>query len=214
VPAKRPRFQRSARMPHWTRPGHALGSPRRRLLGVIFGIVLLVAAAWVAALLDPLPPRFAGVAEAADGDSLRLQGDRIRLLGIDAPELDQLCWDAAGAEWPCGRAARDELARLVAAGPVDCQPEGADRYGRTLARCSVNQIDLGGGVVRAGLALATDGYGAEQSAARSQKIGLWQGRFVDPKTWRDQGPSGDPGPGVLESLWTWFRELTGARTLR
>jgi endonuclease YncB( thermonuclease family) len=181
---------------------------------VLAAIALLAAAAWLAAWLDPLPPRFSGMAVAADGDSLRLQGDRIRLLGIDAPELDQVCWDASGAEWPCGRAARAELARLVAAGPADCQPEGSDKYGRTLARCEVVGADLGAAIVSAGLALATDGYGAEESEAKRAARGLWQGRFVDPRTWRDQGPSGDPGRGWIETLWDWFRELTGARTLR
>lgn len=201
-------------MPKWTQPGHALANRWRRIPAILATIALLLLAAWLAAKLDPLPPRFTGAARAADGDSLRLSGDRIRLLGIDAPELDQLCWDAAGAEWSCGHAARTELSRLVAAGPVDCQPSGTDNYGRTLARCAVAGDDLGAAMVSAGLALATDGYGSEQAMAKRSKRGLWQGRFVDPKTWRDQGPSGDPGPGWLETLWTWFRELTGARTLR
>lgn len=201
-------------MPKWTQRGHALGSRWRGLPAILVAIALLAAAAWLAAKLDPLPPRFTGSAEAADGDSLRLQGDRIRLLGIDAPELDQVCWTATGAEWPCGHAARTELARLVAAGPVDCQPEGTDKYGRTLARCDVAGADIGASVVRAGLALSTDGYGAEQAGAERQERGLWQGRFVDPRTWRDEGPSGDPGEGWLETFWNWFRELTGARTLR
>lgn len=201
-------------MPRWTRPGHALGPRRRGIVGTLALILLFAVAAWLAALLDQLPPRFSGTAAAADGDSLRIRGDRIRLLGIDAPELDQVCWDGAGAEWHCGRAARAELARLTAAGPADCQPEGTDKYGRTLARCSVGGKDLGSQMVAAGLALATEGYGREQSAARRAGLGLWQGRFVDPKTWRDEGPSTDPGPGVLETLWDWFRELTGARTLR
>jgi len=214
VPAKRPRFARIATMPKWTRPGHALGSPWRRLAPTIFGILLLAAAAMVAAWLNPLPPRFSGAARAADGDSLTVQGDRVRLLGIDAPELDQLCWTAAGAEWPCGRAARAELVERLANGPVECQPEGKDKYGRTLARCVVSGADLGAHMVGHGLALATDGYLIEQTKAKTARIGLWQGRFVDPRTWRDEGPSGDPGPSILESLWTWFRELTGARTLR
>jgi endonuclease YncB( thermonuclease family) len=201
-------------MPKWTQRGHALGSRWRGLPATLAAIVLLAAAAWLAAKLDPLPPRFTGMAQASDGDSLRLQGDRIRLLGIDAPELDQVCWTAAGAEWPCGRAARTELARLVAAGPVDCQPKGTDKYGRTLARCDVAGADIGSSVVSAGLALSTDGYGSEQAGAKQQRRGLWQGRFVDPRTWRDEGPSSDPGEGWLETLWNWFRELTGARTLR
>jgi endonuclease YncB( thermonuclease family) len=83
-----------------------------------------------------------------------------------------------------------------------------------LARCSIDGEDLGAALVGAGLALARDGYRNEESAARSAGLGLWQGRFVDPRRWRDDGPSVDPGAGALESLWTWFRQLTGARTLR
>jgi endonuclease YncB( thermonuclease family) len=190
VPAKRPRFARIAAMPKWTRRGHALGPPWRRVLPSIIGILLLAAAAVVAAWLDPLPPRFSGMARASDGDSFVLQGDRVRLIGIDAPELDQVCWDASGKQWRCGRAAHDELAQRLAAGPVQCQPRGRDKYYRTLAHV------------------------IEQAQAKSDRRGLWQGRFVDPKTWRDDGPSGDPGPGLLEGIWNWFRELTGARTLR
>lgn len=214
MPAKRPRFERIAAMPKWTRRGHALRPRWRSFLTSIVGILLLAAAAVVAAWLDPLPPRFSGKARASDGDSLVLQGDRIRLLGIDAPELDQVCWDAAGAQWRCGRAAREELAQRLATGPVQCTARGKDKYARTLAHCSVSDADLGAHMVGSGLALATDGYGVEQAKARGDRLGLWQGRFVDPKTWRDDGPSGDPGPGLLEALWDWFRELTGARTLR
>ena len=201
-------------MPKWTRRGHALGPRWRSFIPTIVGVVLLVAAALVAAWLDPLPPRFSGTARASDGDSLVLQGDRVRLIGIDAPELDQVCWDAAGAEWRCGRAAREELVKRLAAGPVECQTRGEDKYGRTLARCSVADADLGAHMVGQGLALSTEGYGAEQATAKSDRKGLWQGRFVDPRTWRDEGPSGDPGPSLFEGLWDWFRELTGARTLR
>lgn len=208
------RMQRIATMPGWTRPGHALGRRWPRWLMALGTIALLFAVAWLAARFDPLPPRFTGGATAADGDSLRLGSDRIRLLGIDAPELDQTCWRADGAEWPCGREARAELARLVAGGATECRPEGTDKYGRTLARCSVDGDDLGAAMVRAGLALATEGYVPEVAAARAEYRGLWQGRFVDPKTWRDEGPSGDPGKSVIEQLWDGFRELTGARALR
>lgn len=212
--SRRRQFTRISGMPRWTRSGHALRSPMRSLASIIGMIVLFAIVAWIAARLDPLPPRFTGTATASDGDSLRVGGDRIRLLGLDAPELDQICWDAAGAEWRCGRAAADKLSELVRAGQVECQPEGTDRYGRTLARCAVAGNDLGARMVRAGLALATDAYGADEAAAKRVKTGLWQGRFVDPKTWRDEGPSGDPGKGLLETLWDGFRELTGARTLR
>lgn len=214
MPAKRPRSARIDAMPKWTRRGHALGPRWKRFIPTVVGIVLLVGAALVAVWLDPLQPRLSGAGRASDGDSLVLEGERIRLIGIDAPELDQVCQDASGADWPCGRAARNELAQRLAAGVVECQSLGEDKYGRTLARCTVQDSDIGQHMVRRGLAIATEGYTIAQAQAKSDRRGLWQGRFVDPKTWRDEGPSGDPGPGPLEALWNWFRELTGARTLR
>lgn len=177
-------------------------------------VLLFGGAAYIAARLDPLPPRFSGIAQAADGDSLRLRGDRIRLKGIDAPELDQICWDQAGKEWPCGRAAYRRLDVLLAEGTADCQPLGEDKYGRTLASCIVGGRDLGATLVAEGMAIAYGDYGAEEAGARSADRGIWRGRFVDPAQWRDQGPLGAPEPSLLELVWNWFRELTGARTLR
>lgn len=204
-------------MPRWTRPGHALrtkSSGWRRWGQAVAVIVLFAVAAVVASYLDPLPPRFTGAARASDGDSLRIGSDRVRLTGLDAPELDQVCWRDDGTEWPCGRAARDLMVELLARGPIDCQPGGTDRFGRTLARCSVGGADLGAAMVESGLAVAYGGYAGEEQRARAAKKGLWEGRFQNPREWRDQGPQNDPGPGFLEQLWTWLRELTGARALR
>jgi endonuclease YncB( thermonuclease family) len=164
--------------------------------------------------LDPLPADLSGRAVASDGDSLRVGSERVRLLGLDAPELDQTCWREDGSEWACGREARDLMVRLLHAGAVNCAPEGIDRFGRSLARCEAAGRDIAAAMVEAGLAVARDGYGAEESRARSAGRGIWAGRFTDPRQWRDEGPSDDPGPGVLEKLWKWLRELTGARSLR
>jgi endonuclease YncB( thermonuclease family) len=204
-------------MPDWLSRGHALRRvrPGRGALLRGVGLVLvLVVATVVAARLDPLPPRFSGTAIASDGDSLRLGSDRIRLVGFDAPELDQVCWREDGREWGCGRDARDAMAGLLERGTITCQPRGEDKYGRILARCETAGNDLGAEMVEAGFAVATDDYRAEESSARNARRGLWAGRFTDPRTWRDEGPSNDPGPSLLEQAWTWFRELTGARALR
>ena len=204
-------------MPDWLSPGHALRRTGRRGRGfasVVIALIAFAAAAVIAAWLDPLPPRFTGAARASDGDSLWVGTDRVRLLGLDAPELDQVCWRPNGDEWPCGRAARDRLAALLHDGNIDCAPQGEDRFGRTLAHCAVGEVDLGAAIVSDGLAVARDDYAAEQRAARDANLGIWNGRFTDPRTWRDQGPADDPGPGIVEQVWTWLRELTGARTLR
>lgn len=208
-------------MPRWTGRRHALApAPARRrrwrgLPGLLAVLILFAGALWLATRLDPLPPRFTGSGQAADGDSFRIGPDRIRLVGLDAPELDQICWRDDGSEWPCGRAARDLMAQQLALGPVACAPVGEDRYGRTLARCAAaTGRDLGAVLVAAGLAISDGGYLGEQSAARAARRGLWSGRFTSPRDWRDAGPSADPGPGPLETIWHWLRELTGARTLR
>ena len=204
-----------------TMPAWASGRrnrPRQRrwrgLPGLVAVLLLFGAAALLAARLDPLPPRFSGTAVASDGDSLRMAGDRIRLLGIDAPEHDQVCWDGADRQWRCGETAWRKLAQLVHARSVVCQPEGVDKYARTLATCDAGGLDLGRAMVSAGLAIASPDYRVEEAAARLGRRGIWQGRFADPRDWRDNGPSGEPEPGPLETLWTWFRELTGARNLR
>lgn len=207
-------MQHQPSMPPWLRRGHALRRPRGFWLRAAMMLALLLAATWAVTWLDPLPPPLSGRAIASDGDSLRLGRDRIRLWGIDAPELDQICWSDAGEEWACGRAAHAALRDRLAAGVVDCRARGTDRYERVLATCSIADKDVAALMVAEGLALSRGAYGMEEGAARAARLGLWQGRFADPKTWRDIGPSADPGPGLLETLWDALRELTGARTLR
>jgi len=184
------------------------------LSGLVVTLVVLGGVAYLAALLDPLPPRYTGMARASDGDSLRLRNDRIRLSGIDAPELDQVCWDDAGEEWPCGLSSEARLSEILERGHTVCQPDGHDKYGRILATCESEGRDIGALLVSEGWAIADGAYGAEQAAARSARRGIWQGRFVDPQQWRDQGPVSGPEPSTFEQIWNWFRELTGATTLR
>jgi endonuclease YncB( thermonuclease family) len=50
-----------------------------------------------------------GIPKIQDGDEVSIGNTRIRLMGVDAPALEQLCLDAKGAHWKCGIAARDEL---------------------------------------------------------------------------------------------------------
>ena len=166
----------------------------------MLAIAVLLACALLAAALDPADPVVAGRARISDGDSFHLGAERIRLLGIDAPELDQTCRDAKGAPWPCGRMARDFLATLVARKSLDCQPDGHDRFGRILATCSAGGSDLGARMVAAGLAVSADDYGREEAAARAARRGLWAGQFDRPRAWRDRHGREAEGP----SGWNWL----------
>src|SRR5512147_2320348 len=61
-------------------------------------------------------PSFADVAGPAtviDGDTVIVAGERVRLQGIDAPELHQDC-TAYGQEWACGRTSAEWLKEVPA----------------------------------------------------------------------------------------------------
>jgi endonuclease YncB( thermonuclease family) len=123
-----------------------------------------------------------------DGDTLIINGTRIRLEGIDAPETDQVCLDAKGARWTCGIEARDRLTKHVAGRTISCVEKGTDRYGRTLAVCSLANEDLNRWLVREGLALAylqcSRVYVDAENEARTALRGLWSGAFMAPWDWR------------------------------
>ena len=112
----------------------------------------------------------------------------VRLYGIDAPELGQTC--RRGSEsWDCGAAASDALARLVSGRTVMCWSMGVDDYGRTLARCTSNGVDLNQRMVAQGHAVAFRKYASDYVAAEEQakaaKLGLWSGDFKGPTSFAE-----------------------------
>ncbi len=128
-----------------------------------------------------------GVAEAIDGDSLRIAGEEVRLLGIDAPELMQTC-QVSGQNIPCGRNARAALRRWLASGLVTCIGSEKDRYGRFLAVCRVRGIDINAAMVRDGQAVAFGSYVREEAEASAAFKGIWEGSFERPRDWRLRHP--------------------------
>lgn len=128
-----------------------------------------------------------GEADVIDGDSLRVDGRELRLLGIDAPEFRQTCRRGEAVE-PCGRQARDELRRLIGHATPVCEVAERDRYGRGLARCRAGGRDLNATMVARGLAVAFGGYEAEEAEARRLGLGLWGTRFERPADWRSAHP--------------------------
>jgi endonuclease YncB( thermonuclease family) len=124
-----------------------------------------------------------GLAVAGDGDSLTIGETRVRLFGIDAPELDQVCKRATG-QWACGKEAADQLATLVTGREVRCFQIGTDQYDRVLARCSVRGVDVNRTMVARGYAVAFRRYSMDyvttEESAKTAKLGLWSGTFEMP----------------------------------
>ena len=128
-----------------------------------------------------------GPASVIDGDTIEIHGSRIRFDGIDAPELGQTC-RSNGRDLPCSRQAAFHLADRIGRRPVSCEPQGTDRYGRTLAICLEGGEDLNGMMVRDGQAVAyrrySDRYVATENEARRAGRGVWATEFEMPWDWR------------------------------
>src|SRR5450759_5834782 len=78
------------------------------------------------------------IAKVREGDSIQIGSTRIRLGGIDAPSVDQLCLNNSGERWTCGVAARDELIKHSENKTWTCHTrQAADRRGRQVARLSL-----------------------------------------------------------------------------
>ena len=69
---------------------------------------------------------------AVDGDTIRVGGERIRLRGIDTPEMSELA----------GPAAKRRLEELLRNGPIRIVPHGRDVYNRLLADVFVNEQNV------------------------------------------------------------------------
>ncbi len=138
-------------------------------------------------LATPVLADVAGPARVIDGDTLEIQGQRIRLHGIDAPESRQICF-IDGKRWQCGKDAANVLAEKINRRPVACEEVDRDRYGRIVARCTVASEEINAWMVLQGLALAYRRYSLdyvdEEAEARTARRGIWATVFVKPWEWR------------------------------
>jgi endonuclease YncB( thermonuclease family) len=129
-----------------------------------------------------------GTASVVDADTLEIRGERIRLVGVDAPESGQKCRDASTKFIRCGTIAANALDKWIGGQPVTCDVEGKDHYGRLLAACRVRGQSIQDWLVSNGHAVAYRSYSSvyvpAELKARKAKAGVWSGEFVMPWDWR------------------------------
>lgn len=82
---------------------------------------------------------------------------RVRLAGIQTVGAQESCRDAAGAEWPCGRAARSALQRLIRARTVDCDAAPGAAISEYTAYCRVGPTEINRWLVEQGWARPAEG---------------------------------------------------------
>lgn len=154
----------------------------RRTLGLIG---LLVAALFAERFLGTADvSEVSGHPHLIDGDSFKLSGYEVRLVGIDAPEGRQNC-SKNGRTWACGREAKKALSRMIGGREIVCQSDGRDKHQRILGTCWVGGTNLNQQMVAQGHAVAFGRrYNHEEDAAKAEKRGLWSGTFERPQEWR------------------------------
>lgn len=185
----------------------------RVLRDAVVGVSMLVLGLLIAAKLEQDNRRMlAGRFVAVDGDTLLLDGERLRLEGIDAPELDQAC-NLGEHAVPCGKAARQRLALWAEDGAFSCSGSERDRYDRLLVRCKVGEADVNAAMVRDGHAVAYGDYGREEAEAQRQRVGLWAGDFERPDEWRREHQTAETAEaGEVEPItrfWAFLGRMLG-----
>ena len=140
-----------------------------------------------------------GMAKVTDGDSIKINNNKIRLVGIDAPELKQKCINGV-SEYMCGKISKEWLNMIVEDFQITCFYSEKDRYKRILGVCYIGNIDsaafkkkiksleLNSMMVKSGNAVAyrkySDAYINDEEFAKINKRGIWIGKFEMPWDWR------------------------------
>lgn len=140
------------------------------------------------------PRQLAGYVRVVDGDTLHLAENKIRLMGIDAPEKKQQCQvrkpHGASSPYPCGLWATKWLAVKTKNKTVVCKITAKDRWGRLIGICTVagENSSLNSQLVSRGWAVAyrkhSKRYIIEEAAAKQARRGIWAGPFERPEQWR------------------------------
>tara|TARA_A100000164_G_C21773821_1_gene707555 strand:+ start:34 stop:561 length:528 start_codon:yes stop_codon:yes gene_type:complete len=137
-----------------------------------------------------------GIAKVTDGDTIRIKTKKIRLLGIDAPEIKQQCqksWISLSfltfnKNYFCGVVSKEKLKNKINGKIVTCKITNKDRYNRFIAECFKGKINLNRWMVRNGHAVAYKIYSKkfmiQEDMAKNEKLGLWAGSFEMPWEWR------------------------------
>ena len=140
-----------------------------------------------------------GFAKVIDGDTVHIKSKKIRLEGIDAPEIRQKCQKTflkisaivgvnLSKKYWCGVISKEKLINKIRKSKIKCISSSKDRYQRYLATCYKDSINLNKWMVRSGYAVAykrySKDYVGDEKYAKEKKLGIWKGSFDRPEKWR------------------------------
>ena len=116
---------------------------------------------------------------------------KMRIVGIDTPEMKQTCEIEEGKSIDCGVLSKDYLQKLLETEPGDLviKPIGVDYYHRILIRLFKGEVDIGKKMVEQGMSYSYDStYKIEETYAKENKLGFWNffNPPVNPRIWRKE----------------------------
>tara|TARA_Y100000591_G_scaffold16244_1_gene12237 strand:- start:19 stop:516 length:498 start_codon:yes stop_codon:yes gene_type:complete len=153
---------------------------------------------WVL-LSNSIAEEISGIPKVVDGDTVHINNYKFRLEGIDAPEMKQQCKKESlkissligftfYKDYSCGKVSKEKLISKINNSKIKCIFTSKDRYKRYIAKCFKGKTNLNQWMVRNGFAIAyrrySKKYVSDEEFAKENKLGLWQGKFMDPEKWR------------------------------
>lgn len=146
-------------------------------LSVLLGVALAVGLGSGAVLTGPegasaarpdAPggPVIAGIARVIDGDTVEIDGTRIRIQGIDAPETDDRCRLPDGRPWLCGEWSTEIAEARFGGRNLECHDLGERSWGRVVARCMLGETDMAAEMVGLGAARACPRFALQHPHSR------------------------------------------------
>ena len=91
-------------------------------------------------------------------------------------------------DYNCGKVSKEKLKSKIRESEIKCIFTTKDRYKRYIATCYKEKINLNQWMVRNGYAIAyrrySKKYVPDEDFAKENKLGLWQGKFMNPEKWR------------------------------
>lgn len=122
-----------------------------------------------------------------DADDISVNGERIRLAGLDAPESDQIAvrWD--GTEYPQGEVVKRMLCKKIGNKRVEVMVHEEDKFGRKIGTVFYGGKNINQFMVREGWAISAFGeqYREDEAFAYFNKKGMWRDKIAyDPRAWK------------------------------
>lgn len=148
-----------------------------------------------------------GTASVVSAHQIMIGEMMIRLEGVRAPSYNEICTNAAGAEYDCVSWSIEGMKYFIGDKPVTCAVSDIEHEeGGMLGRCIIDmndvQTDLARVAIRAGVLIADETvegeaaspYISEMEIAKNNKAGLWSGALAG----RNQEAAADGADASLD----------------